>query len=247
MNHFWSKEFKEHQTTKFQRDNYRNKLKVEENERLVDIVTGVPNMKSLEQDLTEFFVEKRKAKELQFILIDLRNFRKINNTYGFMKTNKVLRMVAQNIYLTMRRNEDMYKYPMSDNKKKGFFDKFYRIHSGGDEFAFIIEGDQSDAIGFVNRLVPRFVQEFSSLTKEILEKEEKLSFYSAIVQINQRDEYGDVIERAQDCYNLAKESNADFSLSWYPHTIEENIPDQGWKKKNYSNAREIFEVVLNDL
>lgn len=247
MNHFWSKEFKEHQITKFERDNYFNKLKIEEQERLVDIVTGVPNMKSLEQDLAEFFKEKRKAKELQFILIDLRNFRKINKDYGFMKTNKVLRMIAQNIYITMRRNEDMYKFPISDRKKTKFQDKFYRVHSGGDEFAFIIEGDQSDAIGFVNRLVPRFKEEFSSLTKDILGKKEKLSFYSAIVQVNHRDEYGDIIERAQDCYNLAKESDDDFALSWYPHDIEDRVPDKGWKKKNYSNAKNIFDVILNEI
>lgn len=245
MNHFWGKEYKEHQKTKFERDNYLNKLKVEENERLVDLVTGVPNMKSLELDLSEYFGEKRKAKQIQFILIDLRNFRKINRDYGFMKTNKILRMVAQSIYVTMRRNEDMYKYPMSNDSKKGFLDKFYRIHSGGDEFAFIIEGEQSDAIGFVNRLVPRFKNEFSSKTKSILGKKEKLSFYSAIVQVNHRDEYGDIIERAHDCYNLAKESDKDFALSWYPHDLEDAMPDSGWKRKNYLNARENFQVVLN--
>lgn len=246
MNHYWSKEYKEHQNTKFERDNYRDRLKFEENARLVDVVTGVPNMKSLELDLNEFFTKNRKVKQIQFILIDLRNFRKINRDYGFIKTNKVLRMIAQNIYKTMRRNEDMYKYPMSTSETgRSFLDKFYRIHSGGDEFAFIIEGDQSDAIGFVNRLAPRFAHEFTPMTTEILGKQEKLSFYSAIVQVSHRDEYDDIIERAHDCYNLAKESSSDFSLSWYPHDLEESLPDEGWKKKNYSIAREKFHVVLN--
>ena len=36
----------------------------------------------------------------------------------------------------------------SKNKKE----KFYRLHTGGDEFVFIVEGLQSDAIGFANRL-----------------------------------------------------------------------------------------------
>ena len=245
MNYFWSKEYKEHQTTKFERDNYKSKLKTEENARLVDIVTGVPNMKSLQIDLSEYFTENRKAKEIQFILIDLRNFRRINKEYGFMKTNSILRMVAQSIYVTMRRNEDMYKYPMSDDSKKSIIDKFYRIHSGGDEFAFIIEGDQSDAIGFVNRLVPRFIEEFSPKTEAILGKRENLSFYSAIVQVNNRDDYSDVIERAHECYNMAKDSDKDFAVSWYPHNLEDNLPDTGWKKKNYMNARQNFHVVLN--
>ena len=245
MNYFWSKEYKEHETTKFERDNYKNQLKREENKRLVDIVTGVPNMKSLEQDLENYFPKKGSPEKIQFILIDIRDFRRINEEYGFIKTNRVLRMIAQKIYTTMRRNEDMYKYPMSESRdNKSWFSKFYRIHSGGDEFAFIIQGDQSDAIGFVNRLLPRFKYEFSKETLDLLGKEEVISFYAAIVEVKHLDKFDDIIDRAHQCYNLAKNSRNDFAISWYPALTEEDVQEEGWQRNNYIKAKENFDVIL---
>src|ERR1044072_3407734 len=48
MNHFWQKEFNEHEITKKDRDNLKDALKVSENERLTDVITGIPNSRSLE-------------------------------------------------------------------------------------------------------------------------------------------------------------------------------------------------------
>lgn len=246
LNHLWQKEFIDHQKTKFEKENLADEMKILENERLVDIVTGVPNILSLEKDISKHLLEKRKVKQLQFIFIDLRNFREINKKYGFMKTNKILRFVAQDIYQSMRRNEDMYKYPI--HRKKGYdpsdeLESFYRIHTGGDEFAFIIEGDQSDAIGFANRLVNKF-DSISEKAESILGKPEKLSFYAAIVEMSPRDEFEDIILRAKDCYRLAKESARDFAISWYPDDLEKQYPDGTRQHQNYKTARNLFDVRL---
>lgn len=239
MNHFWKKEFEKHQKTKFELDNYHELLKISENERLTDIITGVPNFQSLEKDIENHFNKKTK-KKLQFILIDLKGFKKINDEFGFLKTNELLRTIAQTIYKKMRRNEDMYKYPVNlKNEKKEYF---YRLHTGGDEFVFIIQGTQTDALGFANRLVKNDFNRLSSLTKQILGKEKKLSFHCAIVEMDRRDKVEDILRKSDECYVLAKESKEDFSICWHPITIEEKITNKR-ELSIYEETKELFDVM----
>lgn len=239
MNQLWMRDYKKLKETIYDRDNYKARLKIRENERLVDVITGVPNSISLEYDINEYLEEKRQNKQLQFILIDLKDFGKINNKFGFIKTNELLRTVAQTIYQKMRRNEEMYKYLMDDNSRKK--EKFYRLHTGGDEFVFIVEGNQSDAIGFSNRLVKSF-EAINSKTKSILGVEVKLSFHCAIIEIDPRDKLSDLLRKTHDCYNLAKEGKKDFNIAWHPNNLE-RLAKQGWQKANYENARKIFDVM----
>lgn len=47
MNFFWQKEYNQHEITKMDRDNLKDALKISENERLTDVITGIPNSRSL--------------------------------------------------------------------------------------------------------------------------------------------------------------------------------------------------------
>jgi len=239
MNYFWQQEYKNHEITKKDRDNFKDALKISENERLTDVITGIPNSRSLEKDIDEFFAVSRPYKKMQFIFIDLKDFRKVNSKYGFNKTNDLLRAIAQTIYKRMRRNEDMYKYSISD---KGEKESFYRVYPGGDEFVFIIEGDQADAIGFSNRLVVQF-QELSKKTTQILGESISLSFHCAVVEMDSRDSFKDIFIKAEDCYRIAKEGKAEFTICWHPNTIEAVLSKDAKKKADYERARKIFEVM----
>ncbi len=240
MNHFWRKEFEKNQTLKFEKENYIDLLKISENERLTDIVTGVPSLQSLKNDIENYFNSKNISWELQFILIDLKDFRKINNKYGFLKTNELLRVLAQSIYKKMRRNEDMYKYPVDWNKQSG--EHFYRLHTGGDEFAFIIEGNQAEALGFVNRLVKNHFKNISGLTESILGKSIKLSFHCAVLEMDTRDDINDILRKASECYLIAKEGKKDFNICWHPNNLENNFKED-WAKNIYKETRELFDVL----
>ena len=242
MNHFWKKEFDAHEITKKDRDNFMEELKISENERLTDIITGIPNSRSLEKDIEDYFSKNRFNKKMQFIFIDLKEFRKVNKKYGFTKTNDLLRTIAQSIYRRMRRNEDMYKYAISETKKPSDHESFYRIYPGGDEFAFIIEGDQSDALGFSNRLVEQF-ETLSGKTKDILGEQLKLSFHCAVVEMDPRDSFEDIFKKAEDCYRIAKEGTADFSICWHPINIESLLEKDEKKKAVYDRTRRVFEVL----
>ena len=55
MNHYWKQEYDAHELTKKDRDNLIEQLKISENERLTDVVTGIPNSRSLENDIKGYF------------------------------------------------------------------------------------------------------------------------------------------------------------------------------------------------
>lgn len=241
LNRYWWKEFEAHQKTKFEKENFEMELKKLENERLTDVITGIPNTMSLQKDIDTHLKKRRESRQMQFILIDLKSFGKINNKYGFIKTNELLRTIAQTIYQRMRRNEEMYKYPINENlnlSKEGF----YRIHAGGDEFVFLIEGDQSDAVGFCNRLVYQF-NNLSKMTPEILGNTVDLSFHCAIVNMSPRDNFEDVFGKAQECYRLAKEGKENFTICWHPNSFENTLVKDPRKKISYEKARDLFEVM----
>lgn len=239
MNFFWQQEYKNHELTKKDRDNLKDELKISENERLTDVITGIPNSRSLEKDIDEYFSLSRPNKKMQFIFIDLKDFRKVNSKFGFNKTNDLLRTIAQTIYKRMRRNEDMYKYSICEKNEK---ESFYRVYPGGDEFVFIIEGDQADAIGFSNRLVAQF-QELSRKTVSILGESINLSFHCAVVEMDPRDSFNDIFKKAEDCYRIAKEGKSAFTICWHPNTLEVLLSKDPKKKSDYERARNIFEVM----
>jgi GGDEF domain-containing protein len=243
MNNFWQKEYNAHKITKDDRDNLIDDLKRADNARLTDVVTGIPNSISLATDINKYFSKIGSDKHYQFIFIDLKDFRKINKEFGFLKTNDLLRTIAQSIYKRMRRNEDMYKYYDDEERRTYKQEGFYRIYPGGDEFAFIIEGDQADALGFANRLTVQF-GDISKKTIEILGRSVPLSFHCSVTEMAPDDTYEVIFKRAQSSYNIAKEGKSDFTICWHPIDREEEIVRTNDRKKNdYSNARKIFEVL----
>src|SRR5260221_3703479 len=191
MNELWRKEFAEHEKTKFDRDNLISRLSDSEKKRRTDVITGIPNGTQLNEDLDSFFENREHLEEAYVILIDVKDFGKVNDKFGYLKVDELLRKIAQDIYPGMRRNEDMYREVVKEEKDRTLW-KQYRRYSGGDEFIFLLEGNQAAAIGFVvNRLVPTF----NSLTKktvDILRVEFPLSFRCAVVPVPKRDKAVDV-------------------------------------------------------
>lgn len=238
MHHIWKKEYDAHQKTRYEKENLEIRLTNSEKRRLIDLITGIPNRVCLEKEIEKKF--SKSNERIQIIFIDLKRFGEINNKYGQYKANQLLREIAQTIYTKMRRNEEMYKCPLGDSKTN-----MYRVYPGGDEFAFVIFGDQSDAIGFSNRLVGLFDQ-ISKKTNTILGNEEKLSFSCGIVEMEKGDTYSDIEQKIDPCYINAKAGTKNKStIYWFPITIEKEISDNR-KKNEYSRARELFEVMTPD-
>lgn len=136
----------------------------------------------------------------------------------------------------------MYKHSGFNKVSRPFWKRAYRRYPGGDEFVFIIEGNQADAIGFANRLVFQF-QNLSTQTVDILGEKYSLSFCCGISPLVYNDKLEDAMERVEDCFMRASEGTRDFSLCWHPTTEEQKLEVKEAYKKIYDKARELFEVL----
>jgi len=105
-----------------------------EKKAYIDSLTGVYNRKFLDE---VFKLEKEKyrtfRKEFCIIFIDLDNFKAVNDKYGHMEGDKVLKQVADLIKRNIRKEDFVIRY-------------------GGDEFVIITEAPRGDVLSIMSRL-----------------------------------------------------------------------------------------------
>ena len=113
-------------------NNLSDQLDELERNRLLDMVTGIPNQEKLKLDIVKYATGPGEHRNFQFILIDLDNFGSINKKHGFLKGDEVIRLIAKNIYESTRRNEDMYKRtPIGLDQENPLVSRMYRSYTGG--------------------------------------------------------------------------------------------------------------------
>lgn len=104
----------------------RKELRKVKEEANIDPLTGLRNRRSFERALSEFFRDFKKfGYPFSVIMIDLDNFKQINDTYGHLAGDKVLREVG-NILRNYLRAKDVV------------------ARTGGEEFTIILPGITKD-------------------------------------------------------------------------------------------------------
>jgi diguanylate cyclase (GGDEF)-like protein len=95
-----------------------------------DPLTGLPNRRTLQRAL-----ERNAARAGQFalLLLDLNGFKAVNDEYGHLRGDEVLKSVAQAMAGALRRDDMVIRY-------------------GGDEFALLIEGSKAEAVRVYERI-----------------------------------------------------------------------------------------------
>ena len=101
----------------------------------VDPLTGIPNRRVLEYDLNRLGkLARRYSKPLSLIMIDIDNFKHVNDTYGHPVGDEVLKRVARIIRESVRDSDTVYRY-------------------GGEEFAILCpETDKEGAFELAERI-----------------------------------------------------------------------------------------------
>ncbi len=102
---------------------------------LIDQLTGVPNRRYLFQELKKFFKKhKEEKKPLALLMIDIDNFKHINDTYGHEVGDRVLKLVAETISKSVRKFDFVGRY-------------------GGEEFIVILpKADMDKAVEIAERI-----------------------------------------------------------------------------------------------
>jgi len=99
-----------------------------EHQALVDFVTGLSNRRAFENKLDEEFTRAtRYGHPLSLLILDVDDFKRINDTHGHYFGDKVLQKIAENLQAKTRRSD-------------------YPARYGGDEFVLILpEGNLESA------------------------------------------------------------------------------------------------------
>jgi diguanylate cyclase len=112
-------------------------------EALRDSLTGIPNRASFDQALDHGLTQARRHdRKLAVFLIDIDDFKSINDSHGHALGDKVLLMVAERLQSSLREEDTVCRW-------------------GGDEFAALLpEVDQeADLLRLADKLVRRIAEE----------------------------------------------------------------------------------------
>ncbi len=147
-----------------------------------DALTGLP----LRRILDESFASMNKelgADGLYLLLLDIDHFKKVNDNYGHLNGDIVLRSLALNISNNIRRSESMYRY-------------------GGEEFIVVLHAsNDQDAVAIAERL-RRDIARLETIAGEHLIR---VTFTGGLTRIHEGESLREVLERADIALYTGKE------------------------------------------
>lgn len=160
---------------------YRDAIK----SAFIDSLTGVKNRTAFDSNFSrEIEYNHRKESDLSLIVLDIDLFKRVNDNYGHIIGDDVLKQVAQNIEETIRSSDALYRY-------------------GGEEFAIILNGtDMSGA----TLLAERIRKNVASMKLTSLDKDDQVTLSLGVATLNPQEDSSNLFERADAALYEAKDS-----------------------------------------
>jgi len=147
-----------------------------------DPLTGVANRRALEAYYRQAaYKAKRYNDQLSTIIMDLNKFKDVNDKYGHLKGDEVLKCVANTVGKTIRPTDILARW-------------------GGDEFIIFLDGDIDDARALAKRALAAVAKSSEDLP---------ISFSYGLAQYEEGDNLLSITMRAdKDLYRAKKDSGS---------------------------------------
>jgi diguanylate cyclase (GGDEF)-like protein len=148
----------------------------------IDSLTGIKNRAAFDSNFTrDVEYNHRKQSELSLIVLDIDYFKRINDNYGHIIGDDVLRQVAQCVEQTIRSSDALYRY-------------------GGEEFVIVLNGTgESGAL----LLAERIRQNMENLCIEAL-KSVKITLSLGMAVLQEGESPDQLFNRADNALYRAK-------------------------------------------
>jgi len=145
----------------------------------LDPLTGVGNRRAFDEEIEAFMrLRERHSLRVTLMLIDLDNFKLVNDTLGHVGGDRLLRDVATQIAARMRAGDHVYRY-------------------GGDEFAVLAQGEG------VRILAEDLQNKVSALARK---HQSPVSVSIGVAPLRQEGDSAEWIKRADEALYQAKSS-----------------------------------------
>jgi diguanylate cyclase (GGDEF)-like protein len=152
-----------------------------------DSLTGCANRRELEKRLERLLYRKaRYSSDVAFILIDVDNFKHLNDTKGHQTGDQVLRILTQTIQESIRPDDTLARW-------------------GGDEFVIVIEDNLEAARTVAERLRYFFFKNWTAQNPE----GPQISLSMGIAELGDTDNIEALIKKADSALYQAKRTGKD--------------------------------------
>ncbi len=162
----------------------RDRIREERRLALIDGLTGVPNRLAYEERVAQEFARwKRFGEPLSVVLMDIDNFKVVNDTYGHKAGDKVLKTIGQLLASKLRATDFLARY-------------------GGEEFVVLMPGADAEN---ATRVADKLREEVRSCGFHYRGNDVEISISCGIAAVTGDDQPDDTFERADQAMYRAKE------------------------------------------
>lgn len=141
-------------------------LNLQHEESFLDPLTGLYNRNYLLHCMDHMTKQSQKGKQITGIMLDINYFKRINDTYGHLKGDRILREVGRILIRAADRDAVVARY-------------------GGDEFIIILEEAKRERVGRIRESIRRQLEEYHASSEEVI----PISLSVGIAELEKLDVY----------------------------------------------------------
>jgi diguanylate cyclase len=170
----------------------RQKVSSHSLQALTDTLTGIPNRHAYEERLNQEYSRwKRYHQPLSLMVVDIDNFKHINDKYGHRAGDKALRIIANQLQKMTRETDLIARY-------------------GGDEFVLLLP--ETDARGAMH-IAEKLLDAVESCAFHFREKKVTITISCGVSEFRKGDTPADAFERADQALYRSKHKGRNQSHS----------------------------------